>query len=183
MQVLVVAPESMLGTSTHVKITSVGRWSVFGEVIETPNHAKDASQGLLIPKENKPVYDMSGNCACSSESETCAIDLKSCVGKTLCSCSPEVLDVSETVQSNATMSNNPTGDQNSKKFFGSLVSLLLRKGQIQGVEQAETMHLLKSKEKGVKATGLGKFTVVDWGLLGGMLVSFLTIIAALFFSK
>ncbi|XWS23394.1 hypothetical protein CRYUN_Cryun28dG0010300 [Craigia yunnanensis] len=34
-QVLIIAPESILGTSAMVKITSVGRWSVFGEVIET----------------------------------------------------------------------------------------------------------------------------------------------------
>eukprot|EP00268_Persea_americana_P002932 TRINITY_DN10883_c0_g1_i1.p2 TRINITY_DN10883_c0_g1~~TRINITY_DN10883_c0_g1_i1.p2 ORF type:complete len:312 (+),score=65.97 TRINITY_DN10883_c0_g1_i1:1315-2250(+) len=183
-QVLVVAPESMLGTSTYVKITSVGRWSVFGEVIETPPHLKeDISQGLLIFKEAKSLSDLNSKCACSRELETCASDLKSCVGQTSCSCCPEVLGVSETVQSDATMGNTRTRDRDNGKFFGSLLSLLLRKGKIHGADQEETMHIIESKEKGGKATGGVKFTIVDWGLLGGMLVSFLTIVAVLFFSK
>ncbi|KAJ6757888.1 RADICAL SAM PROTEINS [Salix koriyanagi] len=43
-QVLIVAQESMLGTSAIVKITSVGRWSVFGEVIETVNQTNHKSK-------------------------------------------------------------------------------------------------------------------------------------------
>lgn len=34
-QVLVVGPDTILGTSGIMVITSVGRWSAFGEVIET----------------------------------------------------------------------------------------------------------------------------------------------------
>ncbi|CAM0904599.1 unnamed protein product [Alopecurus aequalis] len=46
-QVLVIAPDSMLGTSADAKITSVGRWSVFGEVIEGSVAVKEAA-----PKQN-----------------------------------------------------------------------------------------------------------------------------------
>ncbi|XP_051217390.1 uncharacterized protein [Lolium perenne] len=42
-QVLVIAPDSMLGTSADAKITSVGRWSVFGEVIEGSVAVNEAS--------------------------------------------------------------------------------------------------------------------------------------------
>ncbi|XP_044457554.1 threonylcarbamoyladenosine tRNA methylthiotransferase isoform X1 [Triticum aestivum] len=42
-QVLVIAPDSMLGTSADAKITSVGRWSVFGEVIEGTVAIKEAA--------------------------------------------------------------------------------------------------------------------------------------------
>lgn len=39
MQVLVVGPESMLGMCAEVKITSVGRWSVFAEIIATTEYS------------------------------------------------------------------------------------------------------------------------------------------------
>lgn len=58
-QVLVVGPESMLGTSAIVKITSVGRWSVFGEVIEILNRgsASSESQGTHCAQTRvKPVH-------------------------------------------------------------------------------------------------------------------------------
>uniref|UniRef100_M8AI69 Threonylcarbamoyladenosine tRNA methylthiotransferase n=1 Tax=Aegilops tauschii TaxID=37682 RepID=M8AI69_AEGTA len=42
-QVLVIAPDSMLGTSADAKITSVGRWSLFGEVIEGTVAIKEAA--------------------------------------------------------------------------------------------------------------------------------------------
>ncbi|KMZ62883.1 hypothetical protein ZOSMA_43G00650 [Zostera marina] len=35
MQVLVIASEILLGTRTTVKITSVGRWSVFGKLMHS----------------------------------------------------------------------------------------------------------------------------------------------------
>ncbi|KAF2297370.1 hypothetical protein GH714_022003 [Hevea brasiliensis] len=53
-QVLVVAPESMLGASAIVKITSVGRWSVFGEVIQTLNQM----DGKTVSAEKLPGEEM-----------------------------------------------------------------------------------------------------------------------------
>ncbi|CAO2042303.1 unnamed protein product [Urochloa humidicola] len=81
-QVLVIAPDSMLGTSADAKITSVGRWSVFGEVIEgsvvvgeAPKQTSDEPQ-----KEHKQNQveeagccgtDSCGTCACSDTIQQC----------------------------------------------------------------------------------------------------------------
>ncbi|KAL1219895.1 CDK5RAP1-like protein [Cardamine amara subsp. amara] len=81
-QVLVTGPESMLGTSAMARITSVGRWSVFGEVIETFSSVNRETQAR---DETKPPCssDVSSceTCDCSAEScgekersgETCNI--------------------------------------------------------------------------------------------------------------
>lgn len=82
-QVLVIAPESMLGTSTDVKISSVGRWSVFGEVLEVPppqpnkgtlqNISKINTVKVSSPIDELCDEDMSccadtcGSCACSND--------------------------------------------------------------------------------------------------------------------
>ncbi|CAA7052403.1 unnamed protein product [Microthlaspi erraticum] len=60
-QVLVNGPESMLGTSAIARITSVGRWSVFGDVIETLTSANVETQAPR--EETKPP--------CSSDVKTC----------------------------------------------------------------------------------------------------------------
>ncbi|KAF5954789.1 hypothetical protein HYC85_007645 [Camellia sinensis] len=80
-QVLVIGPETMLGTSAIVKITSVGRWSVFGEVIETLNQIN----GNIASSERKsngnkctPCSNLEEACACSREPEPCACEMTSC---------------------------------------------------------------------------------------------------------
>ncbi|OEL25561.1 Threonylcarbamoyladenosine tRNA methylthiotransferase [Dichanthelium oligosanthes] len=84
-QVLVIAPDSMLGTSADVKITSVGRWSVFGEVIEGSVVVGEApKQTSAEPqKEHRQVQveeagccaiDSCGTCACSKTAQHCGIE-------------------------------------------------------------------------------------------------------------
>lgn len=63
-QVLIIAPDSMLGTSTDVKITSVGRWSVFGEVIQIPKQA-ETSVALDPPTTN--THEKPFSCMCKPE--------------------------------------------------------------------------------------------------------------------
>ncbi|GER27528.1 (Dimethylallyl)adenosine tRNAmethylthiotransferase MiaB [Striga asiatica] len=79
-QVLVDGPESMLGSSAMVKITSVGRWSVFGEVIQILNETAH------FPKNHDSVEEHScsslNETCCSKEAETCACGLTSGCGKT-----------------------------------------------------------------------------------------------------
>uniref|UniRef100_A0A0E0KQU9 Threonylcarbamoyladenosine tRNA methylthiotransferase n=1 Tax=Oryza punctata TaxID=4537 RepID=A0A0E0KQU9_ORYPU len=81
-QVLVIAPDSMLGTSADVKITSVGRWSVFGEVIEgsvvakethEQNHAELQEEYRLsqVEEANCCATDSCGACACSDAAQQC----------------------------------------------------------------------------------------------------------------
>lgn len=63
----------MLGTSAIARITSVGRWSVFGEVIETLASTNVVTQ---VREETKP--------ACTSDvstCETCACFAESCCGE------------------------------------------------------------------------------------------------------
>lgn len=79
---LVIAPDSMLGTSANVKIRSVGRWSVFGEVIEGSIVVKEAPKQnhTELQEEYKPnqveeaiccATDSCGACACSSSAQRC----------------------------------------------------------------------------------------------------------------
>jgi threonylcarbamoyladenosine tRNA methylthiotransferase CDKAL1 len=62
MQVLVVGPVTMIGTSAIVKITSVGRWSVFGEVyfetLKNETKIKDSST------DGRKTVDKDSSCAC-----------------------------------------------------------------------------------------------------------------------
>ncbi|RAL54970.1 hypothetical protein DM860_013666 [Cuscuta australis] len=85
-QVLVVGSESMRGSSAIVKITSVTRWSVFGEVIEVlkPNN-------IGIPKsdcEGPSCASSAENCACSKQPEASA-----CSSDVTCCASPDNTEV------------------------------------------------------------------------------------------
>lgn len=69
-----VGPRSMLGSSAIIKITSVGRWSVFGEVIEVltqNNRDRNYVKG-------SPCSNSQENCACSKEPESCACSDSTC---------------------------------------------------------------------------------------------------------
>ncbi|OVA11473.1 TRAM domain [Macleaya cordata] len=174
-QVLVIAPETMLGTSTDVKITSVGRWSVFGEMIETPSDMKEKTisherkpipdkslpcSDKSIPNKCLPCSDMDESCACSREPEPCACAVQSCREK-------NVVDESTTKME----------DRNRKNLIG----WLLRKRRVlHGQERTETGDALESKEKQNTAKGsIIKSSTIDGALLIAMLISFLTILGLL----
>ncbi|GJN27590.1 hypothetical protein PR202_gb15622 [Eleusine coracana subsp. coracana] len=87
-QVLVIAPDSMLGASADVKITSVGRWSVFGEVIEGSVAVKEASKktntelqnecrGNKVEEASCCATDSCGSCACSDGTQHCGAEQRS----------------------------------------------------------------------------------------------------------
>jgi threonylcarbamoyladenosine tRNA methylthiotransferase CDKAL1 len=81
-QVLVIAPDSMLGTSADVKITSVGRWSVFGEVIEGSVVVEAPKQTSSEPQKEHSQNQVEeagccgtnscGTCACSDPVQHCS---------------------------------------------------------------------------------------------------------------
>ncbi|EES12187.1 threonylcarbamoyladenosine tRNA methylthiotransferase [Sorghum bicolor] len=82
-QVLVIAPDSLLGTSANVKITSVGRWSVFGEVIEGSVVVGEAPKQTSAKLQKEHIQnqveeagccatDSCGTCACSNEAQQCS---------------------------------------------------------------------------------------------------------------
>uniref|UniRef100_A0ACD5UXU9 Uncharacterized protein n=1 Tax=Avena sativa TaxID=4498 RepID=A0ACD5UXU9_AVESA len=74
-QVLVIAPDSMLGTSADAKITSVGRWSVFGEVIEGSVAVKEAApkQNCAEVQQGNRQNHVEGEATCSTNTcDSCA---------------------------------------------------------------------------------------------------------------
>ncbi|WVZ85721.1 hypothetical protein U9M48_032611 [Paspalum notatum var. saurae] len=81
-QVLVIAPDSMLGTSANVKITSVGRWSVFGDLVEGSVVVREAPKqaSAEVQREHRQDQaeeagccgtDSCGTCACSDAAQQC----------------------------------------------------------------------------------------------------------------
>lgn len=73
-QVLVNAPESLLGSSATVRITSVGRWSVFGEVIQVLSYnAQDRTlnKDELSCSRFSPSGVSDESCACSKDPDSC----------------------------------------------------------------------------------------------------------------
>ncbi|KAF9601447.1 hypothetical protein IFM89_020214 [Coptis chinensis] len=161
-QVLVVAPETMLGTSTEVKITSVGRWSVFGEVIGTANLIKRprSYESNNVPEEHHACSTQNEACPCSTEPESCACALQ------------------KFGDQSALLEVTLPKDKGNQYLHGSLVSWLgKRKGQAKEnrkYENAESKEKLETIKR-----NMTKFSVIDWVLLGGMLVSFITIVVLL----
>ncbi|KAH9692314.1 hypothetical protein KPL70_016358 [Citrus sinensis] len=77
----------MLGTSALVKITSVGKWSVFGEVIKILSQGNDkiASHKRISSQVGQdkcsPYSSQNEPCACSNEPDPSACGLECCEGK------------------------------------------------------------------------------------------------------
>ncbi|CAL5387754.1 unnamed protein product [Camellia sinensis] len=163
-QVLVIGPETMLGTSAIVKITSVGRWSVFGEVIETLNQIN----GNIASSERKsngnkctPCSNLEEACACSREPEPCACEMTSCG-----------------VQ-NALEESTISLPKNENR---SLIRWLLRKRKNQSQKRMENGIVLEIKENQEWSRGrMREWTLVDRALVGGMVVSLLTVAVLLSF--
>ncbi|KAK9111769.1 hypothetical protein Scep_019288 [Stephania cephalantha] len=143
-QVLVAAPDFMMGTSTDVKITSVGRWSVFGELLEVPKK-EEAS-----PCNGKPISDeLSISCldkasSCSTESGACACEIQSYEG--------------QNNMKEMTVRPIKNGDPSSSNYIsGNSVNQSLRKRKIDEKERKESQH--PSTMEGKLVTG--RFTVTE----------------------
>ncbi|CAK8575296.1 unnamed protein product [Lathyrus sativus] len=165
-QVLVIALDNMLGSSAMAKITSVGRWSVFGEVIETINHPSD-NKAL---NKQVPNQDMSSlccnqtkNCVISEEPESCACgNVDSC-------CSQSTLEKTDSPRDTVVL---PQNQNSNKNLFGWI--LRKRKNLHKRVESELASGSDIKLEKNMK-----KWDFVDKALLGGISISILTIIALL----
>ncbi|XP_010521157.1 PREDICTED: threonylcarbamoyladenosine tRNA methylthiotransferase [Tarenaya hassleriana] len=150
-QVLVAAPESMLGTIATVKITSVGRWSVFAEVIETFDHPNEETRPRERP--SSPRADTCETCTCSAES---------CGGQKI----EEVCDVS--------------GDLSPPNQIGrSLFGRFLRRRNKQVHERSEKEILVSMEKQEATETSVTHWGIVDKALLCGMVISTLTIVVLL----
>ncbi|KAK9270448.1 hypothetical protein L1049_026028 [Liquidambar formosana] len=164
-QVLVAAPESMLGTSAIVKIISVGRWSVFGEVIEILNQInEDTASCKRESNQDKcsPCSNSDEACACSREADPCACGLESC---------GEQISLEESTVLRNDMRPDDRDTQN-------LIGWFLRKRKNHEQKWMESGIALGSKEKQEwPSKRMGEWGFVDLALLGGMLASLLTILA------
>lgn len=167
MQVLIAGPGSMLGSSAIVRITSVGRWSVFGEVIKTLTVNGDTGS-----KERSDCGDncssrsnLDESCVCLGEPEACACGPDSCGGQN----SSEERGV--LLLKNDTWAEN----QNSSNIFG----WLLRKRKNHNQKRTENVYLLEPLTKQDRAIGssIPAWGAVDRALLGGMCVSLVTVLA------
>ncbi|CAN0890091.1 Threonylcarbamoyladenosine tRNA methylthiotransferase [Linum grandiflorum] len=160
-QVLIVGTESMLGTSAMVKITSVGRWSVFGEIIEIVTEADNRRISNGTRKEMKCV-DEGESCACSGEQAAAA-----------CCCGPEGCGEEKgTVACNI----EPllVADKKETSMVG---GLSLRKPKARKTDDTSDLGGSVTKEEGRK--GSGEWGLVDRVFLGGLILSLLTVIALL----
>ncbi|KAL8125130.1 uncharacterized protein LOC141720112 isoform X1 [Apium graveolens] len=162
MQVLVVGPGSMLGTSAIIRITSVGRWSVFGEVIETLNLLKDNAESEEKCDRSEKCCSLSNiedSCACVGKLDACACEHESCGGQNL------------TEENGGSLSQNDSWADNPSNI--NVFGWLLRKRKNYRTKKIE-LHIMRKESASGNAH---MWTAVDRLLLGGMCASFLIILA------
>ncbi|KAJ0085433.1 hypothetical protein Patl1_07375 [Pistacia atlantica] len=165
-QVLVVAAESMLGASAIVKITSVGRWSVFGEVIETLSQIDEkAASNRRISSQVRcaPCSNQDDSCACSNDPHCGTCGPESCGGEIALE------------ESRVSRIDKLLEDRSSRNLMGWL--LRKRKNHVHKVENDIALGSMKKQE--CVGGSIGGWDVIDKALLGGMLFSFLTIVAVI----
>lgn len=155
-QVLVIGPETMLGLSAMVKITSVGRWSVFGEVIEVLNQTNAVER-------SGDQFSQCSSLDSSCSKEQCACEMTSCCG--------QAQEVEKTVS--ASKHEAKLTDQSSRNLVGWI--LRKRKSNSHIMEKGGVIEIEGNQNK-VQAYW-SEWSAVDKGLLGGVLVSLLTILA------
>ncbi|KAJ0025030.1 hypothetical protein Pint_07290 [Pistacia integerrima] len=165
-QVLVVAAESMLGASAIVKITAVGRWSVFGEVIETLSQIDEkAASNRRISSQVRcdPCSNQDDSCACSNDPHCGTCGPESCGGEIALE------------ESRVSRIDKLLEDRSSRNLMGWL--LRKRKNHVHKVENDIALGSMKKQE--CVGGSIGGWDVIDKALLGGMLFSFLTIVAVI----
>ncbi|KAG4148255.1 hypothetical protein ERO13_D05G275400v2 [Gossypium hirsutum] len=162
-QVLIVAPETILGTSAIVKITSVGRWSVFGEVLETlPQvNVKMAPDKVSNQEKHSPCSNQYDSCACSKEPEPC-------------SCGPDICG-GQIKLDKCTVSKNDSPMEN--RASKNPIHWFVRKRRNHAQKKVENDIALGLENEQDWAPGSWGF--VDRALLVGIFVSFLMIVAVI----
>ncbi|MBA0624210.1 hypothetical protein Godav_009605 [Gossypium davidsonii] len=162
-QVLIVAPETILGTSAIVKITSVGRWSVFGEVLETlPQvNVKMAPDKVSNQEKHSPCSKQYDSCARSKEPEPC-------------SCGPDICG-GQIKLDKCTVSKNDSPMEN--RASKNPIHWFVRKRRNHAQQKVENDIALGLENEQDWAPGSWGF--VDRALLVGIFVSFLMIVVVI----
>lgn len=205
-QVLIMAPDSMLGTSVEVKITSVGRWSVFGDIVSAPyckSHARSAMEENALSD-----YTVAATCSPVLDACTCSID-KGCktasiiedqaaskitepVFNTKCEdctcCTPSlerhVLNEDGMRKSSESLLAASGGDTvklstNPNLIKRSVTSFLFRRRK-EYQTNTENKELPEIQPKKDPSSILSGFTILDWALLCGIALSFSMIVIVMF---
>ncbi|PPR83246.1 hypothetical protein GOBAR_AA37466 [Gossypium barbadense] len=161
--VLIVAPETILGTSAIVKITSVGRWSVFGEVLESlPQvNVKMAPDKVSNQEKHSPCSNQYECCACSKEPEPC-------------SCGPDICG-GQIKLDKCTVSKNDSPMEN--RASKNPIHWFIRKRRNHAQKKLENDIALGLENEQDWAPGGWGF--VDRALLVGIFVSFFMIVAVI----
>ncbi|KAH0712032.1 hypothetical protein KY289_007991 [Solanum tuberosum] len=161
-QVLVIGPESMMGSSAMVKITSVGRWSVFGEVIEIIcQNNEDVPSHRSFDERCSPCTLSEEACACSKEQEPCSATSDCC-------------NQSPTREATTLLKNDPNQDNHSSR---NLIGWFLRNRKNQSSKKMD-LTSSESKEKQIQdLSHRSAWSLVDIALLSGILLSLFTIVA------
>uniref|UniRef100_A0A0V0IKC1 Threonylcarbamoyladenosine tRNA methylthiotransferase n=1 Tax=Solanum chacoense TaxID=4108 RepID=A0A0V0IKC1_SOLCH len=161
-QVLVIGPESMMGSSAMVKITSVGRWSVFGEVIEILcQNNEDVPSHRSFDERCSPCALSEEACACSKEQEPCAATSDCC-------------NQSPTREATTLLKNDPNQADHSSR---NLIGWFLRNRKNQSSKKMD-LTSSESKEKQIQdLSHRSAWSLVDIALLSGILLSLFTIVA------
>ncbi|OIT28357.1 PREDICTED: threonylcarbamoyladenosine tRNA methylthiotransferase [Nicotiana attenuata] len=167
-QVLVIGPESMLGASAMVNITSIGRWSVFGEVIEILSQInKEVGSHKRVDEKCSPCANSEEACACSKEQEPGS----SCGTTSCCSQSP----MQETT---ALLKNEPEQDDQGSR---NLIGWFLRNRKNHSSEKMDFAGSESKEKKQIQDLGhQSAWGPVDIALLSGILLSLFTIVALFF---
>ncbi|CAL1409930.1 unnamed protein product [Linum trigynum] len=171
-QVLIVAPETMLGSSAMVKITSVGRWSVFGEVIEILTQAdKRTSTKERLSSEVKcaPCVDQDESCACSGDNAAAP-----------CACGLEGCGEQQNGAGTDTASHNQQllEDQNNTSLIGIFLSRR-RKTSTRKLDDSRTASGDSPKQETSREEAPNEWGFVDRVFLGGLILSLFTFLALL----
>ncbi|XBI56083.1 hypothetical protein VPH35_037756 [Triticum aestivum] len=167
-QVLVIAPDSMLGTSADAKITSVGRWSLFGEVIEGTVAIKEAAleqNSAEVQVKNSP--NRVEEAACSTNTcDSCACSGAESVAQ---QCTPQRCEGPSDAPTNcgdATRQETPQ-------------STLVRRN-VEGAGKTSGSDTEKSRGDDQQVNVITRGAVnIDRILWGGLAVSFATTVAIL----
>ncbi|XP_048499124.1 uncharacterized protein LOC104897111 isoform X2 [Beta vulgaris subsp. vulgaris] len=162
-QVLITASESLLGASAIVKITSVGRWSVFGEVIEVLCHS---SQDGPSSKE-EPSDSRLSSCGASDEPCACSKEPEACCNAVKCTDTSEVIAVA--------VNGNPGEDDKKHDALRKRNSLLMKDSENTVLRQPN----LKENSSKARAS-VAQWNFVDKSLIAGIFLSFLVAVASVF---
>ncbi|XP_057527120.1 uncharacterized protein LOC130806178 isoform X1 [Amaranthus tricolor] len=156
------SPETLLGASATVRITSVGRWSVFGEVIEI---LSSSVPDRALNKDDSS-HNISSSCGAGAEPCACSSELDSCCGGGHCA------DTAEATVS--PLNGTPAEDAqnvNERRKRKTLVS--------NGTESVESRKP-NLKEEFIKVrASTSQWNYIDKSLIAGIILSFLVAVVSL----